>query len=248
MQEHEHILSNEVDEIAEIDEIQGRRVSLKLSRFLVLTLIVCFLTSLAALWFSGTLLSTPDQVLPTSLLQVLAAHRVLLLIVPVACLVVCYGALRSLTGEIVAVPVRYLDERQRMLRDQAQRSAFKIMKFACLLIPLGFLVPHLPWFDAPPVGAPVAPAFVSVISTSPGSITWVAEPSARSVTLYTAVQQIHFQLMQPALSWRDPFGAASAIVPASMAEIALAGALLLLCLFLLISALPMAVLAWKGEA
>ena len=248
MQEHEHILSNEAGEIAEIDEIQGRRASLKLSRFLVLALICSFLASLAALWFSGTLLSAPDHVLPTSFLQALAAHRVFLLIIPAACLVVCYAALRTLTGEIIAVPVRYLDERQRMVRDQAQRSAFKIMKFACLLIPLGFLVPHLPWFNAPPAVAPVAPVFMSVIYTAPGSITWVAEPSARSITLHTVAQQLQFQLIQPALSWRAPFGVAPAIVPASTAEIALAGGLLLLCLFLLISALPMAVLAWKGQA
>jgi len=241
-------LSNEAGEIAEIDEIQGRRASLKLGRFLVLTLIFCFLASLAALWFSGTLLSAPDHALPTSFLQTLAAHRVLLLIVPVACLVVCYGALRSLTGEIIAVPVRYLDERQKMLRDQAQRSAFKIMKFACLLIPLGFLVPHLPWFNAPPAAAPVVPVFMSVIYTAPGSITWVAEPSARSITLHTVAQQLHFQLIQPTLLWHDPFGVVPAIVPASTAEVALAGVLLLLCLFLLLSALPMAVLAWKGEA
>lgn len=248
MQGHEHILSNEAAEIAEIDEIQGRRASLTLSRFLVLALIFCFLASLTALWFSGTLLSAPDRLLPSSFLQFLADHRVLLLIIPAACLLVCYGALRSLTGEIMAVPVRYLDERQRMLRDQAQRSAFKIVKFACLLIPLGFLVPHLPWFNAAPAVTPVAPVFMSVIYTAPGNVTWVVEPSARSITLHTAVQQLHFQLRQPALSWRDPFGVAPAIVPASTAEIALAGGLLLLCLFLLISALPMAVLAWKGKA
>ena len=246
MQEHEYIQANEADEIAEIDEIQGRRVSLKLNRFLVLTLFFCFLVSLAALWFSGTLLSAPDQLLPAAFLRALATHRYLLLIVPAVCLLVCYGALRSLTSEIMGVPVRYLDERQKMLRDQAQRSAFKIMKFACLLIPLGFLVPHLPWFNAAP---PAASTPLTVIFAPAGGLTWidVASP-AQPITLHVAAQKIQFQLVQSALLAHPLYGSAQAIPSASLAEIALAGGLLLLCLFLLISALPMAALAWKGEA
>lgn len=189
MQEHEYIRANEVDEIAEIDEIQGRRVSLKLSRFLVLTLIFCFLVSLTALWFSGTLLSAPDQLLPADFLQALA----------------------------------------------------------CLLIPLGFLVPHLPWFNAASPTAPVTPAVISVMYNFKGPLTWTAHGPSLKSALLTIQDQAHFLFVRPYASvYFSPVS--PVITPASTAEIALAGGLLLLCLFLMISALPMAVLAWKGEA
>jgi hypothetical protein len=200
------------------------------------------LASLAALWLSSTLISAPDQILPLAFLQILAANRVLVLSVPAVCLVVCSFALRSLTGEIMAVPERRLDERQKMLRDQAQRSAFKIIKFASVLIPVGFLLPHLPWFSPSPtpVVGEMAASYISIDADgNPGSFIKVA-----------SFRGFH---------WRGGFGitfivpgqtsgAAQLLQSASGLEIALAGGVLLLTLLLLFSALPKAVLAWKGKA
>lgn len=218
---------DEVVEIEDLDESEGRVFSRWPVRLLVVALLASFLLCLVSLWFSGTLLSAPDRLLPVGFLQLMANYRVLVLLVPVACLVICYGVLRSFTREIMAVPERYLDERQKMLRDQAHRSAFKIIRFACLLIPCGFLLPHLPWFNRPAV-------------------------------TYFAPLQIVLENRQvyttSALNWRLDYGAFDRlqftypfVAPATTAEIVLAGALLLFCLWLIVSALPMAVLAWKGK-
>jgi len=109
---------------------------------LLLRFLPGFLLCQTALWFSGTLLSAPDRLLPIVFLQVIAGHHLLVLLVPAACLAICYGALQSSTRKIMAVPEHFLGKRQKMPGDQAHRLAFKIMKFAGLLIPRGFLLPH----------------------------------------------------------------------------------------------------------
>ncbi|HEX7734600.1 MAG TPA: hypothetical protein VF458_07050 [Ktedonobacteraceae bacterium] len=211
----------------ELEELRDQRATLRMGRGLTLALVVSFLASLAALWFSGALISAPDQVLPITFLQMLAANRVPVLCVPAVFLVICYFALRSLTREIMVGPENRLDERQKILRAQAQRSAFKMLKFASVLVPVGFVLPHLPWFNA---GAP-GMAFFDVISVR-DSPAWYYASSVR----------------QLGLAWfRGPY-LAPLLQPASGLEIALAGGLLLVCLLVMFSALPMAALAWKGEA
>jgi hypothetical protein len=95
--EHEHgeseegsKLSEDAVEISDIDEAQARHISLGFCRLLVVAFYASFLACVAALWFSGTLLSAPDGFLSTSFLQFVAAHRLLVLIVPAMILVVCY--------------------------------------------------------------------------------------------------------------------------------------------------------------
>lgn len=230
-----------------IDEAQTRHVSLWKCRLLVLAFYTSFLTCLAALWFSGTLLSAPDGLLSPLFLQFMADHRLLVLSVPVAILIACYLGLRHLTSEIMTVPERYLDERQKMLRDQAHRSAFKLVKLACLLIPCGFLLPHLPWFNH---SAPVVAQTSIAYSTS-----------LKSAIIMDELQTIHFynqsgvqlgSVSDPSriISWHlRPIAQTiyPTIAPASTTEIAVAGGLLLLCLLLVASALPMTTLAWKGK-
>lgn len=241
--------AEKVATLVEIDEVQIRHVSLWKCRLLVLAFYTGFLTCLAALWFSGTLLSAPDGLLSSVFLQFMADHRLLVLSVPVVMLVACYLGLRHLTGEIMTVPERYLDERQKMLRDQAHRSAFKLVKLACLLIPCGFLLPHLPWFNhSTPVVAQVPLASVQGLEfiTMTDASHWT--------TFYTAPGAILYRLKGPGVSLHimpntTPIAQAigPTIAPASTTEIAVAGGLLLLCLFLVASALPMTTLAWKGK-
>lgn len=215
--------------IEETDAQTDRHSSLGLNRLLVLALVLCAGGCLAAIWLSGILLSAPDHLLPASFLQLIARHRPLTLLAPAICLGICYWRLRTLTGEIITLPERYLDERQQMLRDQAHRSAFKIIKLACVLIPLGFLVTHLPWFQTTP-----SPPNPHGLSLSFGMID-------NSDIIYTAhsfqgnwqVITVNEILLRPA--------------PVSNIEIILACSLLLLSAWLLLSALPMCVLAWKGK-
>lgn len=134
-----------------------------------------------------------------------------------------------------------------MLRDQAQRSAFKIVKFASLLIPVGFILPHLPWFNP----SPVTPfglflqGNVTVYDAGgfPTRVHWIGGNPIRDVrwipTLDSHPLAITYQIQtQTGLQ----------VPAASSLELALAGGLLLLTLGLIFSALPMAVLAWKGNA
>lgn len=201
------------------DEWTHQQPRLWLRRSLVIALYLSFLASLVMLWLTGTLLGGADQLLPSSLLQVVVDHRVVALVIPFVCLIVCYGALRRLTGEIMAVPERYLDERQKAMRDQAHRPAFKIIKLSCFVIPALLLAQYLPWFHQSPTWPPFS-----------GTITEYNRKSGALISLTYVPPPV-------------PVHSASA----SPTEIALAAAILLLCLFLLFSALPMSVLAWKGK-
>ena len=230
MQEHQEILNEEVDRLLD------RRALLWRNRLFVLALVLSVCACLAALWLSGILLSAPDQPWLAAFLPFVATHRWLVLLVPAACLLVCYSKLRSLTGEIMAVPARYLDERQQMLRDQAHRAAFKIIKLACVLILAGLLVPHLPWFNPPAVSS--TPNAGISLSFS------VVQVDMQASSLSKLVTPGHHPLMWiQTLTPMDTFVSP----PITTADIVLAGGLLLLCLWLLISALPMCVLAWQGK-
>ncbi len=235
-----------IDEQEEAEILQDQRAHRRLGRVLVAALTLSFLACLLAPWLSGTLLSAPDQLLPIDFLQILATYRVLVLCVPVICLIVCYAGLRSLTAEISTRPERLLDERQKMLRDQAQRSAFKIVKFASLLIPVGFILPHLPWFNPSSV-TPFGLSFqgnVTVYDAGkfPTYVHWVDANSIRDVRWPPAMGS-HFLFITQVHNQTGP-----QVPAASSLELALAGGLLLLTLGLIFSALPMAVLAWKGHA
>lgn len=233
------VVSQGVHENEMLEEMRDKRATLRLGRGLVMGLGVSFLACLAALWFSGTLLSAPDQILPLSFLQMLAANRVLILCAPMICLVICYASLRSLTAEITAMPEHLLDERQKTLRDQAHRSAFKIIKWSSVLIPIGFVLPHLPWFNPSPAVAVTPLVQVLTFYDAGGSPLKVHMLSRDGFPYWhrPGGVQIRFVANQPA----------QLIQPASMLEIALAGGLLLLTLVLMFSVLPMAVLAWKGK-
>jgi hypothetical protein len=239
----EDLASESFGAVYDLAELRDQRATLRLGRGLVVGLGLSFLACLTALWFSSTLISAPDQVLPVAFLQMLAANRLLVLCVPAVCLVICYIALRSLTGEITAVPESRLDERQKTLRDQAHRSAFKIVKFACVLVPGAFLLPHLPLFNAsaPPVpdvriGGPFGNA---AIFGAPGN----------QITLVTGHEGgfWHQHGFGQIIFYGGYQAPAPAISPANALEIGVAGGLLLVVLLLTFSALPMAVLAWKGK-
>lgn len=230
------VIIEDLDLLDEVEGIRDHRATLRLGRGLVLGLGLSFVACLAALWLTGTLISAPMQVVPLTFLQMLAANRIPVLLVPVVCLGVCYIGLRSLTAEIVAVPEYRLDERQKALRDQAHRSAFKLIQFACFLIPCGFLLFHLPWFSPAAPAPAVPPTWVASLYSSDGN------PIVLSPHGGYIAQHVHIQYV------RLDSASVMRLTPASTLEIVVAAGVLLVGLLLMVSALPMAVLAWKGRA
>jgi hypothetical protein len=131
----------------------------------------------------------------------------------------------------MGTPTRYLDERQRMLRDQAHRSAFGLLKVACLILPALFLAQFLPWFRSSSIQLDVKSPRVFVAQ----DILVFRGNSSPMVTAYQMVTPHPVAFVFPA-----PLS-----MPATPLEIALATGVLLLSLFLFVSALPRAVLACK---
>ncbi len=132
------------------------RPSLKRRRLLVLALYFSFFTCLLALWLTSPLASNVGKFLPYWLIQAVIDNRLTILAIPLVCLFTCYISLRHITGDIIGGPERYLDERQKMILDQAHRYAYRIIKLACLFVPLGLFLyslsgaGHVPPAPTPP--------------------------------------------------------------------------------------------------
>jgi hypothetical protein len=120
----------------EPDEPVTYRNSMLWRRFLVFALGFSFLACLLALWATGTVFGDPAQFLPFTLMLFIQNNRLVILIFPLLSLLACYLLLRHVTSDIMACPDRYLDERQKMVRDRAHHHAYKIVNFVCLLIVL----------------------------------------------------------------------------------------------------------------
>ncbi len=122
-----------------------------LNRSLIVAFLLCLIAFLTALWLSNTLIYIPDQWSSTPLIQFLITYRVPVLLLLAASVLTCHLALRFLTREILGVPERFLDERQKIARDQAHRSAFKFVHVSFLLIPAVLVLKYLPSWLAPKI-------------------------------------------------------------------------------------------------
>jgi len=258
MREHRSTGTDDEDTMAQ------SKPSLWIRRLLVIALYLSVLACLLAIWLSGTLFGNVSQILPLWLLREAADHRVSMLGASCICLLIWYAMLRHVTGDIMAVPERYLDERQKMVRDQAHRSAFTFVKLLCCLIPLLLLAQYfLPRQHAP---APAPTTTVALALAQPTTWYTIYIPSSSIVPRFHLVQAAQMLKQLPHASatvnwfeWANvkPFSLLTIhelpirtppitpVAPASTAEIALAVSALLLCLYLLFSALPMSVIAWK---
>ena len=240
MQEYQHISQEETDTFVR------QTFSLRRGRALVLTFYGCCLACLLTLWFSGVLISAPDQLISVGFLQFMADHFLVLIGLPVGGMLICYLALRRLTAQILATPVRYLDERQCLLRDQAHLGAFRIIKGACLLIPLLFLLPYLQWSQLPwsnHDASTTLPARISALNAGAqafaGPLEW-----RKAATSLINTDTVFPKQTGPILAFTYTYTPAA---PVSPVMIAVAAGILLLCLFFMLSALPMSVLTWKGK-
>jgi hypothetical protein len=147
----------------------------------------------------------------------------------------CYFKLRHLTGKIMQLPERKLDERQRMVRNRAHRVAYRIFTILCLAI-LAYLCVHSLLLSAsPPVAhslvAKVRPV-VSYILVTKDAQTW-----------FTQTQVIHWVAM-PKIYPVSPIGEVPS-PPVDLFSLGVYYGLFLVTMFLIVKTLPTAVVGWK---
>ena len=241
--------------IIEPEDVLQKR-STRFMRYLTISgLYISFFISLAALLLNWLIPAHSMVWVPDWLIQVVENNRIATLIVPLLFLSVCYWEIRDMTGDILAIPERYLDERQRMLRDQVHRSAYKILKCACLAVPVLILLCSL-LLSHP---APVQPSS-NVLQIRPDTsyVTRVYEqiPSQYLFIPHTPVypksESYSVIAIQPSLQtifWQRVPDAAPQQTSwlNEPKNIGLFFSTFLISLFLAVSALPMALLAWRRK-
>ncbi|MBO0780767.1 MAG: hypothetical protein J2P37_18240 [Ktedonobacteraceae bacterium] len=252
----------------ESDEMPDQRPAPYVRRLVVGAFYLCFVTCLVALLLNWIV---PDHVpmwLPTWLVPIIEHNRVATLLLPPAGLLICYWSLRSMTGDILARPDRYLDERQKLLRDQAHRSAYKVLKRACLVAPILVLLCALLWQTPAPAQPAPTPQTVTFTMHTLGD--WYVIKMGNDGVVYGVVTPQTPSDQSKGSDGQDPIKiiklqsplssftlhTITAAQPAATsprswlstpANIALFFGSLLLSLFLMVTALPMAILARKEK-
>jgi hypothetical protein len=244
-------------------------------RLLVIGLYLSFLACVAALWLTGNFFGDPGHILPYNVANFIANRHVAVLLFPLLGLLGCYCLLRSITHDIMASPERYLDERQKMVRDKAHRNAYKIVKVACFLVPFYLCLHALFWAGQAP-----APTVTSVVHTTavPSYISYgvlpirisgaTASPADTIMVFSSNVQQttikgrqvIHlyawegsesFLILHESVPMSTTYTVLSkpnplvASWPNDPTSLLFYYGVLLLVLFLMMLALPMSIVAWK---
>ncbi|MHB8599408.1 MAG: hypothetical protein ACYDER_21680 [Ktedonobacteraceae bacterium] len=172
----------------ELDEPFEQKSAVIRCRLLVLGLYLSFLACLTGLWLTANVSAGLEHKLPFRIVNFIATQPVVVLLVPLLILLGCYFLLRLMTYEIIAWPERFLDERQQIVRDRAHRNAYKIVKVACLLVPLYLCLHAALWTAQTPV--PVATHAYTLVRSSKFSI------DVAQITPLQGVQAIH---INPAL-------------------------------------------------
>jgi len=243
MNDFRHMIMDEPDDFTE-DELSSRTER----RLLVIGLCLSYLACLVALWFLGNLPGSPHDLL----WRPIGVGRFVLLVVPLAVLCACYFGLRRTTGEIMELRGKKLDERQRMVRDQAYRYAYKIITIACLLL-LVYLAIHsllIPaTLPAPSIITPALPMARVIIVDQAGhqSIMYHALGTLRNPPPPPIF--VH-QSVSPVVSW---FTIRQAITPAPVVSstdplsLGIYYGLFLVTILLIVTTLPRAIIAWKEQ-
>ena len=108
-------------------------------RLLVIGLCLSYIGCLATLWY---IWNVPRQAFEVFWLS-FGQTRFTLIILPLLVLGACYFSLRRITGDIMGWGVKKLDERQRMVQDQAHRFAYKIIALLCLFTPIYLIIQNM---------------------------------------------------------------------------------------------------------
>jgi hypothetical protein len=215
-------------------------------RLLTIGLYLSYLACLAGLLLIGNVLGQAHAFFPDifGLGKQSESMRLALLIVPLCVLCVCYIRLRRMTGRIMQLPERKLDERQRLVRDRAHRIAYRIITLLCLAI-LAYVCLHSLLLSASP---PPTPAASEPASVRPP----IGYIIAQRGTLASEISQaqgrgwVSIPAQQPALAIlvRQSTPAVSAM-PADLLGQGLLYGLFLLTMVLIVKTLPTAIIGWK---
>jgi len=233
------------------DFIEDEASFKKERRLLVIALCLSYAACIAGLWFIGDVLGSPRDILG----QQIGNGRFVLLIVPLAVSCVCYLRLRHIMGEIMELSGKKLDERQRLVRDQAHRTAYKIIAVLCLGILVYFGIHSMLVAAVPPHPVvapihPVVPHAVNYIVVSPTSDLHVSTvmppkpgiiipPPQPGVVIqwvavdYSMASNVSGQMIAPITQPIDLFG------------LGVYYGLFFITIVLIVTTLPKAIIAWK---
>lgn len=221
-------MMNEPEDFADTLYVRTER------RVLVLGLCLSYMACLVGLGFAGTLFGQPIEF-----------ARFALVMVSLVVLCTCYFRLRSMTGKLVELPENYLDERQRMIRDQAHRIAYRIVMVVCLGILIYFCVQSMLMAAA----LPLAPTFVLGspvhISTlvSPSQVVGANSAIKLIVIQQTSSNQMMWHLVDGVVVARQ---AQTPMIPGGdLFGLGIYYAMCIVTIFLVIRTLPTAIIGWK---
>jgi hypothetical protein len=214
-------------------------------RLLTIGLYLSYIACLAALWLISALPGQTHAFFPDifGLAKQNESIRFSLLVVPLFVLCACYFGLRRMTGKIMQLPERKLDERQRLVRDRAHRIAYRLIALLCLAI-LGYLCIHNMLVTASPPPTPAAsettyvqPAF-SYIFVNKDLQAWSITQKQGVLWSITSHQQNLVVLVHqsaPAVS----------AIPTDLLGLGLLYGLFLFTIVLIVKTLPTAIIGWK---
>jgi hypothetical protein len=214
-------------------------------RLLIVVLCLSYLACLAGLWLIGNFPGQAHAVLP-GIFGLGQNTRFALLAVPLVGLCMSYFRLRHLTGKVMQLPERKLDERQRMIRNRAHRIAYRIITMLCLAI-LAYICVHSMLLSATPPATTggVTNALISafprpVISEFPSKIARAyIEVTALKVDVQNSI--VHWWRVKPEL--RNTPAAPSPSI--DLVNLGLYYGLFLVTMVLIVKTLPTAVIGWK---
>lgn len=239
--------------------MQDERSSRNQRRILVLGMCLSYLGCLVALWY---IWNAPRQWFDTLWLRI-GANRFTLIVIPLIVFCACYFKLCCLCGDMLKMRDRQLDERQRMVRDSAHRTAYKIVTLLCLLIPIYLAAQGLFANNQTQPAKSTSPALTAqpqmvidyatnwVMTTGSAmplhhnfiqpqaSITWIAT-SADDLPLHAATLVNRIELAQANLVTPPAVTSPHASLNAGVYY-----SLVLLTLLIIVYTLPKAIIAWK---
>jgi len=221
-------------------------------RLLIVVLCLSYLACLAGLWLIGNLPGQTHAVLP-GIFGLGQNMRFALLAVPLVGLCASYFRLRYLTGKIMQLPERKLDERQRMIRNRAHRIAYRIITMLCLAI-LAYICVHSMLLSAtPPTTGGVTNALISAFPRpvmSEFSSIPIREVPSKIAHAFTEVTPQKVALQNSSVYWwrvkpelRNTPAAPSPSI--DLVNLALYYGLFLVTMVLIVKTLPTAVIGWK---
>jgi hypothetical protein len=181
----------------------------------VIVLCLSYIGCLATLWY---IWNAPRQAFDAFWLS-FGQTRFSLIILPLLLLGSSYFSLLRITGDIMGWGVKKLDERQRMVRDQAHRYAYKIIALLCLFTPIYLIIQNM--LTAAPLAANILGNTIIRSQTTTAIRMVISQPHSPP-----AVQTIY-------------------IARNALLNQGIYYALFLLTVALIVWTLPRAIIAWK---